>query len=97
LKTGYKYADAGIEGYYLQDFGAGIIMADTEMAGLELLKFRLSLDSGTIVVPETNSIAIDYITSFGFYQSSKTSRVFLNKNLNWDSRKIFARGCGYLG
>jgi GNAT superfamily N-acetyltransferase len=97
LKTGFKYKDNIIKGFYLPDFGKGLIIADSDNVGLELLKFRLSLDTSSICLPETNLTAIDYLNSIGFYQYLKTPRMFLNKNVNCDSKHIYSRGCGYLG
>jgi len=81
----------------LPDFGKGLIIAESEEAGLELIKFRLSGDTSPICVPETNQIAIDYLNSIGYYQYSSTPRMFLNGNVIWNSKQLFSRGCGYLG
>jgi GNAT superfamily N-acetyltransferase len=97
LKTGYKYKNRSLRGYYLPDFGTGLIIADSEISGLELLKYRLSLDPSPICVPETNVAAAGYLISIGYYQYFKTPRMFLNKNVKWQSNKVYSRGCGYLG
>lgn len=97
LKTGFKYKDKILKGYYLPDFGAGLIISDSEISGLELLKFKLSRDTSPVCVPETNEAAIDYLRSRSYYQYFKTPRMFLNKNVKWDSRNVYSRGCGYLG
>ena len=97
LKTGYKYKNRSLRGYYLPDFGTGLIIADSEISGLELLKFRLSLDPSPICLPGTNEAATGYLISIGYYQYLKTPRMFLNKNVLWQSDKVYSRGCGYLG
>lgn len=97
LKTGFKYKDKIVEGYFLPDFGTGLIIADSATAGIELLKFRLSGDSSAICIPETNSFAIGYLKSIGYYQFLFSPRMYLNRNVNWDSGKVYLRGCGYLG
>lgn len=97
LKTGLKYKDKSLRGYYLPDFGTGLIIADSEVSGLELLKFRLSQDPSTICVPETNETAIGYLKSINYYQYFKTPRLFLNKNVKWLPENVYSRGCGYLG
>jgi GNAT superfamily N-acetyltransferase len=51
LNTGFKYQDSIIKGYYLPDFGRGLIIADSETAGLELLKFRLSRNPTGVCLP----------------------------------------------
>jgi GNAT superfamily N-acetyltransferase len=97
LVTGFKYKDNKIEGYYLPDFGKGLILAYSEIAGIELLKFRFSRDTSSICVPETNIAAIDFIASLGYYQYFKSPRMFLNQNVSWNPQKVYSRGCGYLG
>jgi GNAT superfamily N-acetyltransferase len=97
LKTGLKYKNRFLRGYYLPDFGTGLIIADSEISGLELLKFRLSQNPSPICVPETNEAAIVYLKSIGYYQYFKTPRMFLNKNVKWHSNNVYSRGCGYLG
>ena len=97
LGTGYKYMEDKIGGYYLPDFGNGLILANSEIAGIELLKYRFSRDSSSICVPETNMAAIDFLKSLGLDQYLEAPRLFLNKNVNWNPQKVFSRGCGYLG
>jgi GNAT superfamily N-acetyltransferase len=97
LKTGIKFKDKFIKGYYLPDFGSGLIIADSEIAGLELLQYRLSRDTSPICVPETNITAIGYLKSINYFQYFKTPRMYLNKNVKWDPGKVYSRGCGYLG
>jgi ribosomal protein S18 acetylase RimI-like enzyme len=97
LNTGFKYKDSLIKGFYLPDFGRGLIIASSENAGLELLKFRLILNPSTICVPETNKRAIEFLTSIGFYQYSKIPRMYLDKNIIWNSKNVYSRGCGHLG
>jgi GNAT superfamily N-acetyltransferase len=97
LKAGFKYEDKIVKGYYLPDFGSGLIIADSEVSGIELLKFRLLRDPSPICVPETNIAAIEYLKSINYYQYFKTPRMFLNKNVKWDSKNVYSRGCGYMG
>ncbi len=97
LKTGYNYVNDTIEGFFLPDFGSGLIVADSAVAGVELLKFRLSNNSSAICVPETNHTAIDFLLSIGFCQFLAVQRMYLNENVNWNSGFIFSRGSGYLG
>ena len=97
LSTGFKYKDMEIEGFYLPDFGKGLIIADSEIAGTELLKFRFSLDQSAICIPESNQTAIKLVNSLGFFEYSKIPRMFLNRNVQWHPEKVYSRGCGYMG
>jgi len=97
LNTGFKYKDGIIKGFYLPDFGKGLIIANSENAGLELLEFKLTHNQSTVCVPETNERAINFLTSIGFYQYLKIPRMYLDKNIIWDSKNVYSRGCGHLG
>jgi GNAT superfamily N-acetyltransferase len=97
LITGFKYKDDTIKGFYLPDFGNGLIIACSENAGLELLKFKLKQKPSTVCVPETNKQAIEFLTSMGCSQYLKIPRMYLNKNIIWDSKNVYSRGCGHLG
>ena len=98
MDTGYKYTgQASISGYFLPDFGKGLIIASSDKAGLELLKFKISGDQGSVVVPETNSVAIEFLEANGYTHFQTRPRLFLNKNVTWDSKRIYSRSSGYLG
>jgi hypothetical protein len=65
LSTGWIYSSgtyAGITGFYLPDFGGGLIIAREAGAGLELMKLRLNRGKTTAVVPATNIIAQEFFT-----------------------------------
>jgi len=97
LMKGFRYSGSDGRGFYLPCFGSGLIIADTDTAGIELLKFRLSSDRTRLGIPETNIAAIEYLKSAGFELCTASPRMFLDKNVKWDSKHIFLRGCGYLG
>jgi ribosomal protein S18 acetylase RimI-like enzyme len=97
LKTGVVYYDDRIRGYYLPDFGKGLIIADSSLAGVELLKYRLSRDPSPVCVPETNAMAIGFLRSLGFTQFLQSPRMYLTNNVTWHSQNVYSRGCGYMG
>ncbi len=96
--NGFKYvSDKRITGYYLPEFGKGLIVAVDKLSGLELMKFKYSIDKSRIVVPESNKIAIDFLLSHGFSESLKVPRMYLGTEALWKPEMIFCRGSGYLG
>lgn len=97
LMPGFKYKNKDIEGYYLPHCGKGFIAASSGKVGIELLKLRLSLDSSPVCLPETNEAGINFLQSLGFKEYMKIPRMFLGKNVHWQSEAIFSRGSGYLG
>ena len=97
MNNGVKFKDDTIKGYYLPEFGRGLIIADSESAGIELLKYKISKDNPVIHIPETNITGQEFLESIGYKQVSKVPRMFLNQNIDWDSSKVYSRGCGYMG
>jgi len=97
LSTGFKYADDGIRGYYLPDFGKGLVIANTEEAGLELLRHKIVRERSSVWVPEANTAAIGLLDSMDYRATLTATRMFLHKNVYWDPKKVYARGSGALG
>jgi len=94
---GVVYRDAGVEGYYLPEFGRGTIIAETEKAGIELLRYRLSRDLAPVCLPETNKAGIEFLRALGLVHYSRIPRMVLHKKVIWTPEKIFSRGSGYMG
>jgi len=100
FSTGWVYAadtSASISGFYLPDFGGGLIIARNPAAGLELMKLRLNHGKTTAVVPATNTIAQEFLTSEGFQEYRTSSRMILGKKVNWQPTMIYNRATGYCG
>lgn len=97
-RNGYKYfIDNEIKGYYLPDFGKGLIIANDKNAGVELLKLKYSIEKSNITVPESNKDAIDFLIKNNFTESSQLPRMFLGHETEWKPEMVYARGCGYMG
>lgn len=104
MDTGFKFTQQGkhgkqgaIDGYFLPDFGKGLIIATTDRVGLELLKFKISGDQSPVVIPETNKAVLEFLVNNGYTHYQTSPRMFLENNVTWDSQRIYARGSGYLG
>jgi GNAT superfamily N-acetyltransferase len=97
LETGYKYFDNKITGYYLPEFGKGLIVALNAQAGIELMKLKIMQEKTMVCIPETNLAAIDFLHSSGYYEYMRSPRMFLGENIEWKSKCIFSRGSGYIG
>ncbi len=97
-KTGFTcVAGTAIAGYYLPDFGRGLIIATGETAGSELLAFRFERDKRNIVIPESNTAAKEFLEANSFSESRKFPRMYLDSEVSWRQDMIFCRGSGYLG
>ena len=100
LSTGWIYTtstSAEMTGFYLPDFGGGLIIALNAEAGLELMKLRLNRGKTTAVVPAANTMARDFLTSEGFKEYRTSPRMFMGEKVNWQPAMIYNRPTGYCG
>ncbi len=91
------YDNEGIKGFYIPSLGNGYIVACDQKTGIELIKFKSSIDNKPIIVPEENSEAINFLKSSGFKEYLAVPRMNLNKAPEWNPKMIFNRGTGYCG
>ena len=98
LKNSYVYQDKGkIYGYYLPALREGLIIADNEQAGEELMKLKFSTHN-KIVLPSDNVNAIAFLENNGFVKASgKATRMIYGIDIEWSPEKIFSRIGGNLG
>lgn len=95
---GFRYTDNGnITGYYLPDFGRGLIIANNETAGMALLRFRYSENKEKIIIPEPNLPAKIFLEANGFTIKAKYPRMYLGYDAAWRPDMVYLRGSGYLG
>ena len=96
--TGYKYTlNRTAEGFYLPDFGKGLIIAENTEAGLNLLRYKLLNHADTVVIPHLNEEAIRLVSGEGYKEYMRSPRMFLKQDASWQPRMIFSRGAGYCG
>jgi GNAT superfamily N-acetyltransferase len=83
-------------GYYVPDLKDGLIYADTDEAGLELMKFKYAkIDKA--VLPSENIVGLEFLKQNGFILTRKGTRMICGKNLYWKPKKIFSRIGGNFG
>ncbi|MCX6120794.1 MAG: GNAT family N-acetyltransferase [Ignavibacteriales bacterium] len=104
FSTGWIYtadtsagSTGGIAGFYLPDFGGGLIIARTADAGLGLMKLRLNRGKKTAVVPEANRIAQELLSSVGFQEFRRSPRMILGSEVYWQPTMMYNRATGYCG
>lgn len=86
-----------LAGYYLPDLKNGPIVAETEEAGLELMKMKYS-SIDTSVLPSDNRVGVDFLRRAGFVEMNKQgTRMIYGKEINWEPRKIYSRIGGNVG
>ncbi|HLP04081.1 MAG TPA: GNAT family N-acetyltransferase [Paludibacter sp.] len=97
LENSFLYVDNGkVEGYYLPGLKEGLIFADTNKAGLELMNFKY-LGTGRAVLPAENTCGIEFLMQNGFLEASRGTRMVFGKDLDWNPTKVYGRIGGNLG
>jgi len=86
-----------LEGFFIENLGNGLIIANEPGYGLELLKVKLKNDGKSVVIPETNLNAKDFLIKNGYKNYMNAPRMILGKKYNWKSDYVFSRGAGYCG
>lgn len=85
-----------IKGFYLPALGDGLIVADTMLAGLELMKFRLTIKDHA-VFPVDNVAAITFMNENNSIEFRKAKRMRLGLTRTWQPENIYNRIGGNLG
>jgi len=84
-------------GYCLPDLGEGTVVAETNAAGIELLRLRLALNAKKVVVPAGNEAALAFLAGQGSQQESTAARMVRNGPDPVDQSLIFSRVGGHFG
>lgn len=97
LTDGFVFViDDDLQGYYLPTLGDGLIIASTIVAGLSLMKFRLTLRDFA-VFPADNKCAEALILHYPFTEVRRQKRMRLGKERQWEPSMIYNRIGGNLG
>jgi GNAT superfamily N-acetyltransferase len=97
ISKGYVFDKNGIQGFYLPDFGAGFIAAESSESGLSLLRFKLSKPGQIVVIPEENFAASGFLEQMGCIETNIAPRMFLGQETDWHPEMIYSRAAGYCG
>lgn len=86
-----------VDGFYLPDLANGPVLAANDTAGLALLRFKLGQNTQTIVIPEANRTALDFLLSSGFVETNRAPRMVLGEDASWHPERVYSRGSGFCG
>jgi GNAT superfamily N-acetyltransferase len=97
VDNGYVYVQDGkVQGYYLPAFGEGLLIANTDEAGTELMKLRLQKKDNA-AFPIENMGAGQFLYALGYNAFKKAKRMRLGKERAWKRTSIYNRIGGNLG
>ncbi len=94
---GYFNNDNKLLGFYLPEFGRGLVLSRDEQAGIELLKLKHSNKGKRTLLPIENQIGIKLLENIGLKKGNKCSRMILGKENKWIPNNIYSYGSGYCG
>ena len=89
--------NSNITGFFLPTLDRGPIIASDYKAGLNLLKFKLSLGHNNFGIPENNLIALNFLLDQGFQVQYTLPRMELGNNINWHQEGVFNIGSYFCG
>lgn len=84
-------------GFYLPEFGRGLVIAQSEESGIELLKIKHSEKGKRTIVPKDNLSSIQYLENLNLKKGENASRMVLGLDSKWNPRNIYSYGSGYCG
>ncbi len=98
FKNGWVYDNrSSISGFYLPDFGRGVVIAIDRLAGIKLLELKHSLRNARSGIPVDNHEAIEYFANGGFTEISPCTRMMMGSELGWSPGNIYSYAHGYCG
>lgn len=97
LDLGYYFInDNELLGFYLPDFGEGLILAKIDNVGLELLKLHIN-NKDVVIIPKENKSATKFLLENNFVEESRAKRMIIGKDNGVKLDSIFNRIAGNLG
>lgn len=94
---GYFSGDNELLGFYLPEFGRGLILSRDQQAGIELLKLKHSKKGNQTLLPVENRNGIELLEKIGLKKGERSSRMILGKENDWIPNNIYSYGSGYCG
>lgn len=85
-----------VEGFYLPSLANGLIIANNDIAGIELVKCRLE-NNYYAILPENNKATIKFLEQNNLIQFRISRRMFIGKKRKWKPDRIYNRISGQLG
>lgn len=97
-ESGWVYsAGSSIAGFYIPDFGRGLVIATDNQAGLKLLELKHSVQHSRSAVPEVNHDTVRFFGEKGLKENSSCSRMILGYQIEWNPHHIYSYAHGYCG
>lgn len=97
LKFALVYlSDGHVQGAYFPSLLDGFVLANTALAGTELMKIRMR-NKPTARFPSENQACVDFLIANGYNVTGSSTRMVLGERRDWNGKGIFHRISGGLG
>jgi len=97
VKNSSLYTDnKKLKGFYISTLGEGLIVAGSTEAGFALMRIKSTINN-KFCIPINNEAGVDYLTSHGYKEVRRASRMILGQKLTWNGSKLYSRIGGNLG
>jgi hypothetical protein len=94
---GYFNSENELLGFFLPDFGHGLVISKDKQAGIDLLRLKHANKGKRTLLPMENQEGIDYLINQGFKKGDPCVRMILGKENKWHPKYIYSYGSGYCG
>jgi hypothetical protein len=94
---GYFDKDNQLLGFYLPDFGRGLVISKDQKAGIELLQVKHAKAGMRTLLLTKNKEGIVLLESIGLQKGDTSARMALGKVNKWSPTNIYSYGSGYCG
>lgn len=84
-------------GFFLPDFGRGLVLSRDKQAGIELLKLKHSKKGKRTLLPIDNQDGVNLLEGSGMRKGEKCTKMILGKENKWNPKYIYSYGSGYCG
>ncbi len=89
--------DGELTGFYLPNFGRGLVLAKNRECGLKLLEQKHAQKGARTFLPQENQAAISFLRSLGLKEGTKSCKMILGKQNTWHPELIYSYGSGFCG
>lgn len=97
LQSAMLYVNGdSLEGFYLPALTNGLVIANNDLAGIELMNYRLQ-HFNYAVLPEANTTAIHFLLQQNLVQFRISRRMYMGRKRAWHAGNIYNRISGQLG
>ena len=97
LGESYLYKEKNkVCGFYIPGLWEGLIIAENETSGTELMKLRMQ-NSNKFSLPINNSKGIKFLKENGFAETKRFKRMIYGNEFKWNPQNIYNRIAGNLG